>query len=238
MDARSIRKLIEILNRAKEMRTSLPKEAGKVMPVQRVVTLISAFNEAIRADDPVLAPVDPLRSWDGATGKGVFAYVEDVTGALSEIIGALESLPELKLSQETRASDILNLINLARTKLRRVIRERPENEKQVQNAFETLLIGANIPYSRETDSIEYSSKTYVPDFSLPSFDLALEIKFCSNEEREKRVIPEINDDIVAYRTKYRNAIFIVYDLGFIRDVERFRSSFELSPNVFVEVVKQ
>ena len=52
---------------------------------------------------------------------------------------------------------ITKVIHLAETKLRKVIRSTPKNEKEVQDAFETLLIGADIPHSREADRIEYSS---------------------------------------------------------------------------------
>ncbi len=45
-------------------------------------------------------------------------------------------------------------------------------------------------------------------------------------------------DILAYQTKYANILFVVYDCGQIRDVERFIGSFESHPNVVVKVVKQ
>jgi len=76
----------------------------------------------------------------------------------------------------------------------------------------------------------------VPDFVLSRLNLAVEIKFCTNG-REKDIIAEINDDIVAYRTKCANLIFVVCDLGFIRDVERFAASFEQQDHVMVCVVK-
>ncbi len=135
------------------------------------------------------------------------------------------------------SSAIVKVLNLADAKLRKVIREKPSKEKDVQDAFENLLIGAEIPYSREMDRIEYSSKTYVPDFTMPKIDLATEIKFCNREDREKEIIAEINDDILAYGTKYGNLIFIIYDLGFIRDAERFAKSFEERESVLVRVVK-
>lgn len=121
--------------------------------------------------------------------------------------------------------------------MRKVIREPPSQERTVQDAFEALLVGAGLEYSRETDSIEYSSKTYTPDFSLFKIDLAAELKLCGRDGREKAIIAEINDDILAYETKYGNILFIVYDVGLIRDVERFARSFENHENVIVRVVK-
>jgi len=135
------------------------------------------------------------------------------------------------------ASLVLSVLNLAEQKLRKVIRDKPEKEKQVQDAFENLLIGADIPYGREVDSIEYSSKTYKPDFSLSKIGLAVEVKLCGQNKREKEIIGEINDDILAYQTKYQNLLFIIYDLGYIRDIDRFCGSFEEHENVTIKVVK-
>jgi len=135
------------------------------------------------------------------------------------------------------SSALVKIITLAERKLRKAIREKPEREKQIQDGFETLLVGADIAHERETDSIIYSSKTYTPDFSFPGLDLAVEIKLCNRPDREKEIIAEINDDIIAYKTKYRNLIFVVYDLGHIRDIERFSEAFEASEGVIVRIVK-
>jgi hypothetical protein len=135
------------------------------------------------------------------------------------------------------ASTIVNVINLAERKLRKVIRDVPDAERQVQDAFESLLVGADVVYSRESDRIEYSSKTYTPDFSLAKVDLAIEVKLCNRKDREKEIIAEINDDILAYKRKYGNLLFIVYDTGCIRDVDRFSGHFEDQDGVMVKVVK-
>ena len=47
----------------------------------------------------------------------------------------------------------------------------------------------------------------------------------------------MNDDILAYQTKFANTMFVVYDMGVIRDVTAFASSFKI-PNVNVLVVKR
>jgi len=135
------------------------------------------------------------------------------------------------------SSDIMKVLLLVERKLRKVVRDTPERERDVQDALENLLIGADIDYSRETDSIEYSSKTYVPDFSLSRIDLALEVKLAARAGREKEIIGEINDDILAYKTRYGNLLFVVYDTGLIRDVDRFTSHFEQHEGVLVRVVK-
>ena len=135
------------------------------------------------------------------------------------------------------SSQIIHIINLAERKLRKAIHEAPANEKQVQDVFENLLIGADIPYSRESERIEYSSKTYQPDFTFDKIGLAIDMKFCGRDDREKEIISEINDDVLAYQTKYPNVLFIIYDMGFIRDIDRFSQGFEDHEGIVVRVVK-
>jgi len=173
--------------------------------------------------------------------KGYQAHLGTARGIL---LAARDQIQHNELGDVYRGKDtgpeaslLLKVINLAEFKFRKVFRNPPDNERVVQDNFENLLIGADLPYSRETESIEYSTKTYTPDFSIFKADLAIEMKICSKSGREKEIIPEINDDILAYKTKFGNIIFIVYDLGFIRDVERFVSNFQDQENVIVKVVK-
>ncbi len=172
------------------------------------------------------------------------AFIRSLGTAKGLLLGAFDYLNEREPTEVyrakgagTEASLVLRVLHLAEHKLRKVIRDKPEKEKQVQDAFENLLIGTDITYGREVDSIEYSSKTYIPDFSLTEISLVVEVKLCSREEREKELPAEINDDILAYRTKYQNLLFIVYDLGYIRDQDKFCGSFEEHENVTVKVVK-
>ena len=51
------------------------------------------------------------------------------------------------------------------------------------------------------------------------------------------MVAEINDDILAYRTMSGNLLFVVYDVGYIRDVDLFSEAFEQHQNVIVRVVK-
>ena len=172
------------------------------------------------------------------------AFLRDLEVAKGMLVGAIDYLSDRELSDVyivdgagVEAGNLLKVLNLAEHRLRKVVREKPANERQVQDALENLLIGADVAYGREVDSIEYSSKTYKPDFSLKQMNLAVEIKLCGREERERGLIAEINDDILAYKTKYQNLLFIIYDLGFIRDKDRFCSSFEEHENVTVRVIK-
>ena len=172
------------------------------------------------------------------------AYVKELGVARGLLLAAKDELEEVEIGEVYKGKDtkpetslILKIINLAEYKLRKVIRKEPSNEKEVQDAFENLLVGADISFSRETERIEYSSKTYTPDFTMERAGLAVEVKFCNRNGREKEIIAEINDDILAYKTKYGNIVFVIYDIGCIRDVERFSKTFEDQDGVVVRVVK-
>lgn len=166
-------------------------------------------------------------------------YAKGMLQAASDEISAVVDILSLYKGKNTapEASAIIKVINLAERRLRKVIRAAPTAEKEVQEGFENLLVGAEIDYSREAESFEYSSKSYIPDFTVQKSDLAIEIKLCHRAGREKEIIAEINDDIVAYKTRYGNLMFVVYDCGFIRDIDRFSGHFEMNDNVIVVVVK-
>lgn len=139
----------------------------------------------------------------------------------------------------TKDKQIEGIIDLIHSKLRPAIFKPPEDErKDVQNALEIIFNARDLNYRREKVHIPYSSKTYIPDFTFDTLDLAVESKLCKVSGKEKSIIDEINADIPAYKTKYQNLLFVVYDAGgFIRDVDLFKSDIEGNTNVKVIVIK-
>ncbi len=138
------------------------------------------------------------------------------------------------------SSEIVKILSLIDTKLRKTFRNKPKDESEVNDALENLFIGADLEkeFSREKEHIPYSSKTYVPDFVFTRISTIVEAKLCDSLKREKEIIAEINDDILAYKTVYANLIFVIYDLGMIRDDESFKGSLEEShQHVIVHVIK-
>lgn len=206
-----------------------------------------SFTWSKRGSYMIGGPARPNESFNpqlGVERVNQEAYVKELGVARGLLLAAKDELEEVEIDEVYKGRDtkpetslILKIINLAEYKLRKVIRKEPSNEKEVQDAFENLLVGADISFSRETERIEYSSKTYTPDFTMERAGLAVEVKFCNRNGREKEIIAEINDDILAYKTKYGNIVFVVYDIGCIRDVERFAKIFEDQDGVVVRVVK-
>jgi hypothetical protein len=129
------------------------------------------------------------------------------------------------------------VIDLLERRLGKAFRGRPETERDVVNGFETLLAGADIAYEREKDSIVHSSRTYVPDFTFPGLNAVLDLKLCDRPDREKEITAEINDEIAVYRAKYARIVFGVYDLGFLRDPDRFSEALQAHDGVWLRVIK-
>lgn len=148
----------------------------------------------------------------------------------------LEAYLKSKIPAEKR--DIEAVSDFLRLNLRPSLYEDPKGEKDLQNTVETLLRARRFEFYRETVRIPYSSKTFVPDYTFETLHLALELKLCTSDSKVKEIIDEINADIPAYQTRYTYIIFVIYDLGFIRDVVQFKTSFERNLNVIVEIVKK
>ena len=85
--------------------------------------------------------------------------------------------------------------------------------------------------------MKYSGKEFIPDFVFMPADMFIEVKLVKTWERAKAAIDEINADILAYKTKYSKGMFIVYDMGTIRDTAEFAGSIEQQMDIAVCVVK-
>lgn len=258
----ALAQLEQLLEQAKELSTDLPFSERHTAWLLRTTEFFSeVFGESSSyfrnfrgvpwgtyPGAIIGGPARPDESWDPQIGierlkresfQRHLATARGILQAARERLNREDDMRTLYESKDTapEASLLIKTINLAERKLRKVLRAPPANEKALQEAFENLMIGADIPYSRETKSIEYSSKTYTPDFTVDRADLAIELKVCLDGNREKTLPGEINDDILAYRQEYGNLLFVIYDTGNIRDVDRFAANFEEQDNVVVRVVK-
>jgi hypothetical protein len=159
-------------------------------------------------------------------------YLELASARLNALVVYLQT----KLGTSDKETEIV--FDMIEANLRPGIFKDPQREDDVQDVLEIIFRARGLDYRREKVTIEYSSKLFVPDFTFESLDLVVEVKLCKSESKEKVIVDEINADIPAYQTKYARVIFVVYDLGFIRDVDQFRSGIESNPNVRVLVVKK
>ena len=151
----------------------------------------------------------------------------------------LRSLLEGELGYAEDETHKLN--DFIQSNLRRAVFGTPEKELEIQNAVEILVIGRGmtkgIDYDRESGRVKTSGKESIPDFIFPSMDLALEVKLSKEFDKLKIMIDQINADIRAFGSRYKRQLFVIYDLGTIRDEAEFKRDLENAPGVRVAIVK-
>lgn len=151
-------------------------------------------------------------------------------------LNSLASYLQSKLGTKQQGHE--QIIDLIRANLRASIYQDPKNEREVQDVLETIFRARALDFRREQDTVPYSTKRYIPDFTFNRIGLAVEVKFCKEKDREKAMIEEINSDIIGYAGRYDRSLFVIYDLGFIRDTAQFSHDIEENPNVHVLIIKK
>lgn len=156
------------------------------------------------------------------------------------LLSAKMLLSSLEESVDFIDDEFDNIENFLQSRIRTVIFQKPEREKEVQNAIEALLLGRGlakgIDYDRESGKFEFSGKEYIPDFIIPKMSLCMEVKLL-REGYKSRIIEEISADITAYKKVYERQIYIVYDLGVIQNEIEFKRDIEMVDGVKVIIVK-
>lgn len=169
----------------------------------------------------------------------VWPFQKEVFDKVLANLIILISLLEQKMG--VKESEIDNIKNFLQANVRKAIFTAPELEKDVQNAVESLLIGhglqKGIDYDRETGRVKVSSKEVIPDFIFYKINLACEVKLIKDKARIGSAIDEINADIKSYMSRYSGIIFVIYDLGHIRDENEFVSCFNKNEGVHCIVIK-
>lgn len=207
-------------------------------------TFLSMYQELATESKRFIPSSASYHIYDTGKIKNVF----DMTGIEQKIL--FESVfCSAKMLQNVLENQIdyndderLNLYNLISTRFRSVFRVAPANEKEVQDKLEDFFIANSfdkgIDYDRETGKFNFSGREYIPDFIVPKLKLCIEVKLIKDKSRKSKVIEEINSDITAYHKQYDHILFIVYDLGTIRDEIEFKRDIEANESNSVIILKQ
>lgn len=198
--------------------------------------LLSALNKAITLP-PIFFAYDMSKV--PTSGNLVWPAQKEHFESVHANLSIVKSWLEVKIG--LKADEVTNVANFFQVNLRRGVFSEPAREVEIQNAVESLLIGKGyqkgIDYDRETGRVKVSIKEVIPDFIFPRLSLAIEVKLSKDREKSKVIVDEINADIMSYGKKYGFVIFIVYDLGTIRDESEFKHDLELTDGVTVVIVK-
>lgn len=164
---------------------------------------------------------------------------KNVFDSLLANVAILRALIESSLG--VKENEIENLKNFLKNNLRKAVFAIPEDEEDIQDNIEKLFIGKGwqkgLDYDREVGRVKYSIKEYKPDFIISKLGLAIDVKLSKNKEKSKKIVDEINTDIMAYSKKYSNILFVVYDLGSIKNEEEFLHDLECKDKISVVIVK-
>jgi hypothetical protein len=113
----------------------------------------------------------------------------------------------------------------------------PDRERDVQNAVEVILRAIAVDFTRDKESSTVGPRGFTPDFVVAAEDLAIEIKLASSKHSAGDVQEEIAADVAGYLTKWKRALFVIYDLGVISDPDRMRGDNMHRFGVTVLIVK-
>lgn len=201
------------------------------------------YNQLFRAVNEAVAISTIVDAFDiervPGSGDTTWPQQKEFFDMVYTSLSILKAFLENKLNLKT--DEIINLKNFFQANLRKAIFVSPEKELGVQDAIEQLLIGKGltkgVDYDRETGRVKVSIKESVPDFIFPKLGLAVEIKLSKDKAKSRAIVDEINADIIAYGKSYSRIIFVVYDLGSIRDELEFKKDLELPDRIDVIVVK-
>jgi hypothetical protein len=220
---------------------ALRKQISRLMPTARQVVEEAGIQTAMAVRAPAVAG-------GGTFGLNPFITpFEDCFG--TPLAVALVDLMDQAIGVYAQLRDDTGLIHLPsrsgldiESALERALRpsfrsNAPSSEREVQDAVEVILQSLGVEYSRETEVAPVGAKGFRPDFVVSRLELAIEVKLASETHPEKAVQEELAADISAYRTKWRNLLAVVYDLGVISDPYRLRRENMKHFGVSVVIVK-
>jgi hypothetical protein len=228
------------------MRTSTSTVSGEAANIGRYSsykTFLRKYNDLVKQAAPLLPNITMLDVFnlDKIKGSGNYTWIQqkEFFDSGYSNVALLKSLLEGAIGYAE--DETHNLRDFIQANLRRAVFATPDKEVEVQNGIEALIVGRGMAkgtdYDREAGRVKTSGKESVPDFIFPSLKLSLEVKLSKSAEKLRAIVDEINADIRAYGRQYERQLYIVYDLGMIRDEAEFKRDLEDAPGVSVLVVK-
>ena len=208
-----------------------------------------AFKNYARVYNPLareyieLSGDNAINMYDIERMKGSMELVWPVQKQLFDTIYADVLILSSMLSEYDTgmSASISEIQDLLTANLRKSVFDKPEGERAIQNAVEALFIGRgyqrSIDYDRETGRVKYSGNEFIPDFIFARYSLVIEVKLVKRTNQVSRCVEEMSADVSAYLSMYRNVLFCIYDLGFIRDVMELESGLQSHDGVRIVVIK-
>lgn len=158
------------------------------------------------------------------------ATIEKKDEVITRLVTLIKETSKEKIDTGiTKSSGIAKLCMDIQRKLRVNIPSEtyPEEEKIIQDSLHRLLITLDYEVNRK-ESIQFSEKGAFPDFvvKMGSEKIPIEVKLVNRKAKIVPVIEEMSADLTQYKKSYPIPLFVVYDCGFIADVDNFSRDFE------------
>jgi hypothetical protein len=254
-ESESINQRIELLNDFKSALRQWfrPDSDDKTEQANRRTFInmnLAAVETAMReADVSVMVMVGPPPSVGGRARtvdmlQNVFgdfwgiSLIPDLIDRIEIAVGVYEHAKQGDGLLPRRAREAIDIETAIERALRPAFGSRePEHEREVQTALEIILNAIGLAFTRDMEGVPVGAKVFKPDFVVPSIDLAMEVKLARGNHGAADIQEEINADISAYRTRWKRLMFIVYDIGCVKDPHRLRSENQKLFGVSVIVVK-
>jgi hypothetical protein len=223
--------------------TTARGEAANIGKYSSYKMFLRKYNDLAKKAAPLLADPTMLDLFDldkiKESSDTVWPRQKELFDLAYSNVALLKSLLEGEIGYAE--DEIRNLMDFIQANLRRAVFAVPDKEVDVKNAIEALIVGRGmakgIEYDRETGRVKTSGKESIPDFIFPHLKLCLEVKLSKSADKLRAIVDEINADIRAYSTQYERQLYIIYDVGTIRDEEEFKRDLEAAPGVSILIVK-
>lgn len=162
-----------------------------------------------------------LRSIENIIAEGDFQ--SNILNQIEQAIGVYEYVQSESSLVTLNSKEAIDIESAIERALRPTFRNnQPKSEKEVQDAIENILNALGVDFTRDREVTSVAGKAFKPDFIVGKIDLAVEVKLAKDGHGIAKIQEEINADISAYRTKWKNLLFVIYDLGVINDPYQFR----------------
>ncbi len=189
-------------------------------------------NYQIIANFPIMLMTRGLKD----EAKGLIPTVKQTLLAYIQEVKELIENPK-DLNKSIITIDFFEIIKDIKKNFRKIVKSDPESEKDVQNYLETFLDVKGYNFLREKENIEFSEKTFFPDFTQKKLNIAIEVKFLDKKGKASQIIEEMSADINPYSKKWKNILFLVYDKGGnIRDVDSFIIDFNKNGDAILRCI--
>jgi hypothetical protein len=107
------------------------------------------------------------------------SYAELAAVRLNSLASYLQSKLGIKQQEHEQIIDLIN------ANLRASIYHDPRNEREVQDVLETIFRARTLDFRREQDTVPYSTKRYIPDFTFNRISLGSALPSRSSSARTR-----------------------------------------------------